>query len=125
MGRIWAIALPLLATCVFLWGLEYKLSLYFPPQTQYHQVPIAKLLSKNEQAPTPADAVSEPASRTQRELSDGNLRLAIDFPAFLLLAAAMLVAQASHKLLSHTEPARAQHAFFFTNLFVRPPPQTL
>jgi hypothetical protein len=39
-----------LAACVFLWGLQYKLSLYDPPQATSHQVPIAKLLSKDENA---------------------------------------------------------------------------
>jgi hypothetical protein len=42
-------ALILLALCVFLWGFEYKLSLYDPPHSFARLVPIAKLLSKNEQ----------------------------------------------------------------------------
>jgi len=39
-----------LAICVFSWGLQYKLSLYDPPQAVSHQFPTAKLLSKNEQS---------------------------------------------------------------------------
>ena len=39
-----------LASCVFLWGMQYKLSLYYPPQASSHHVPMAKLLSKNEQS---------------------------------------------------------------------------
>lgn len=39
-----------LAIFVFTWGLQYKLSLYDPPQAVSHQIPQAKLLSKNEQA---------------------------------------------------------------------------
>lgn len=39
-----------LALFVFAWGLQYKLSLYDPPQSQSHSVPAAKLLSKNERA---------------------------------------------------------------------------
>jgi hypothetical protein len=39
-----------LALFVFAWGLQYKLSLYDPPQSQSHCVPAAKLLSKNERA---------------------------------------------------------------------------
>jgi hypothetical protein len=35
---------------VFVWGLQYKLSLYDPPQSITHKIPAAKLLSKNEQA---------------------------------------------------------------------------
>jgi hypothetical protein len=39
-----------LALFVFAWGLQYKLSLYDPPQSQSHSIPAAKLLSKNERA---------------------------------------------------------------------------
>src|ERR1035437_7135880 len=41
-----------LAFCVFAWGLQYKLSLYDPPQTASHQIPKAKLLSRDEQSST-------------------------------------------------------------------------
>jgi hypothetical protein len=39
-----------LAISVFSWGLQYKLSLYDPPKSSSHQIPSAKLLSKDEQA---------------------------------------------------------------------------
>ena len=39
-----------LAFCVFTWGLQYKLSLYDPPQDASHQVPKAKLLSRDERS---------------------------------------------------------------------------
>ena len=39
-----------LAIAVFTWGLQYKLSLYYPPHSTYHQIPEAKLLSRNEQS---------------------------------------------------------------------------
>ena len=39
-----------LALFVFTWGLQYKLSLYDPPQSQSRSIPAAKLLSRNEQA---------------------------------------------------------------------------
>jgi hypothetical protein len=38
-----------LGICVFAWGLQYKLSLYYPPHSSFHEVPEAKLLSRNEQ----------------------------------------------------------------------------
>ncbi len=40
-----------LAISVFVWGLQYKLSLYDPPHSSSRQIPEAKLLSRNEQAP--------------------------------------------------------------------------
>jgi hypothetical protein len=39
-----------LAISVFAWGLQYKLSLYDPPHSSSHEMPEAKLLSRNEQA---------------------------------------------------------------------------
>ncbi len=39
-----------LAISVFTWGLQYKLSLYDPPHSTSHQIPEAKLLSRNEQS---------------------------------------------------------------------------
>jgi hypothetical protein len=49
MGTLGFLAL---ACCVFAWGLQYKLSLYEPPQSATHQIPAAKLLSKDEQPST-------------------------------------------------------------------------
>ncbi len=43
-----------LGVCVFTWGLQYKLSLYYPAHSTYHQVPEAKLLSRDEQPRTTA-----------------------------------------------------------------------
>ena len=39
-----------LALFVFVWGLQYKVSLYDPPQSQSRTIPAAKLLSENEWA---------------------------------------------------------------------------
>ncbi|MES2222967.1 MAG: hypothetical protein V4587_18600, partial [Acidobacteriota bacterium] len=48
----WEIPLLLLglAVAVFTWGLQYKLSLYDPPQAITRNMPRAKLLSADEQA---------------------------------------------------------------------------
>ena len=39
-----------LAISVFAWGLQYKLSLYDPPHSTSHEIPEAKLLSRDERA---------------------------------------------------------------------------
>ena len=49
-GRMATLACIALAFCLFAWGLQYKLSLYDPPEAASHRVPTAKLLSKNEQS---------------------------------------------------------------------------
>jgi len=46
--RVLAFGLVLLASCVFAWGLKYKLSLYDPPQAVSHHMAAAKLLSGKE-----------------------------------------------------------------------------
>jgi hypothetical protein len=38
-----------LGICVFTWGLQYKLSLYYPAHSSHHRIATAKLLSKEEQ----------------------------------------------------------------------------
>jgi hypothetical protein len=49
--------------CVFAWGLKYKLSLYDPPQSVSHHMPVAKLLAGKEQITLPAvDWRTAPAS---------------------------------------------------------------
>ena len=45
-----------LGMCVFLWGLGYKLSLYDLHQPSIHRIPVAKLMSRNED-PNAADSV--------------------------------------------------------------------
>jgi hypothetical protein len=42
-----------LGLAVFAWGIQYKLSLYDPPQSVTHRIPEAKLLSKDEKTRTP------------------------------------------------------------------------
>jgi hypothetical protein len=49
-----AFGLMLLGTCVFAWGLKYKLSLYDPPQAVSRHMPAAKLLAGKEQITLPS-----------------------------------------------------------------------
>lgn len=52
--RVFSFGLVLLGMCVFAWGLNYKLSLYDPPQSVSHHMPAAKLLAGKEQIALPA-----------------------------------------------------------------------
>jgi hypothetical protein len=50
-GGSWlAFAFMGLALCVVIWGVQYKLSVYDPPQSVSHQIPQAKLLSREQRA---------------------------------------------------------------------------
>jgi len=98
--------------------LQYKLSLYDPPQAASHQIPKAKLLSRDEQSST---AISPLVIRTKT-----STRITYTAPttvfSILLLAVSQLnppasqrVEQLAHKLLS-------LHRAVLNTLFVRPPP---
>jgi hypothetical protein len=110
------IAFSVLALCVFLWGLEYKMSLYEPPHATSRQLPEAKLLSENEQPDRSADA-----ARAQ-----GSLRTAAAFPFSLLLFAlslfAMSAARFTHRAAAAPEFRRLYRALL-RSFFVRPPPR--
>jgi len=107
-----------LAFCVFAWGFGYKLSLYDQTQPSSHQIPIAKLLSGNEQSNT---AKSPHVIRTK---TSTKVVYAASIPVFLflLLAISLLnsppltrVGRLSNKLLH-------LHRAILNTLFVRPPP---
>lgn len=52
--RALTIGLAFLGVCVFVWGLNYKLSLYEPPHSISHHMPAAKLLTGKERVAVPA-----------------------------------------------------------------------
>jgi hypothetical protein len=125
MNRISAIMLHLLAASVFLWGSGYKLSLYFPPQASFHAVPIAKLLSKNEQAAIPGEVFSAGGEKAAAELHSGAFPATPTLAVFLFLA---VLALTLIDVLRLAEPDDSSHIcsiFFHSALFVRPPPARL
>lgn len=70
-----------LAFCVFIWGLQYKLSLYDPPQALSHKIPTAKLLSKNEQGSAEEGSLAVKSSVSQEELGPLLIWLTFSFAA--------------------------------------------
>ena len=62
-----ALAFIGLAVCIFMWGLQYKLSLYDPPNAASHRIPMAKLLSRNEQF-SPAESPIVIRTRTSTKI---------------------------------------------------------
>ena len=107
-----------LAVCVFAWGLQYKLSLYDPPQAVSHRITPAKLLSRNEQ-PGIAESLLIVRTRTSTKVSYTVLT-AVFF--YLLLALSPSSPQASGQkspCVSHSWRLRCG---LFNIFFVRPPP---
>ena len=107
-----------LSVCVFTWGLQYKLSLYDPPQAASRQIPHAKLLSKNEQSGT-TESPLVVRTKTSTRVSY-TVPSAVFF--VLLLALSVLNPQASgqrEQRMSHVWHLRRG---LFDIFFVRPPP---
>jgi hypothetical protein len=112
------VALPWLALCVFTWGVQYKLSLYDPPQAVSHQMPQAKLLSREQRATSDENPLLMSSKATNRAT---RATLAGRF-SFFLLAPSLLSTPALRR--SQFEENRPWHPHRPTNLntFLRPPP---
>jgi hypothetical protein len=116
-SRFWGILFAALALCVFLWGLQYKLSLYDPPQAASHHVPMAKLLSKNEQSNTTEKSIYAQSSPTIKVL----------FAVFnVALFSLLIVCVFCLRGLNHRErvqnPSLPLQQALLESFFVRPPP---
>lgn len=108
-----------LALCVFVWGLEYKLSLYDPPHSLARLVPIAKLLSKNEQPQIAASALAVTApgalvAPMPRTASPDRFLFST-----LLIALVLPAVQTWNRRVTAAPIRRVHRASSF---FVRPPP---
>jgi hypothetical protein len=107
-----------LSVCVFTWGLQYKLSLYDPPQAASRQIPHAKLLSKNEQSGT-TESPLVVRTKTSTRVSY-TVPSAVFF--VLLLALSVLNPQASGQREQRMSHVWHLHRGLFDIFFVRPPP---
>lgn len=119
IGRLWALLFPALALCVFLWGLEYKMSLYEPPHSVSHQIPEAKLLSKNERIGMSAAESAASATRLNGTASERLVTGPLLFFAIAILAAA---AVDQGRLAPEHREIHLPRRLFHRRFFVRPPP---
>lgn len=113
-----ALAFIGLAVCIFMWGLQYKLSLYDPPNAASHRIPMAKLLSRNEQF-SPAESPIVIRTRTSTKIVY-TAPVAVFFMLFLIatVLSGTLSGQREQRAsrLSHLRRAHLRACF------VRPPP---
>ena len=117
-SRMSALAFIGLAFCVFSWGLQSKLSLYDPPNAASHRIPMAKLLSRNEQF-SPAESPIVIRTRTSTKIV-----YTASTAVFLML---FLIATILSGPLSGQREQRASRLWHlrrahFRYCFVRPPP---
>jgi hypothetical protein len=111
-------AFPWLALCVFAWGVQYKLSLYDPPQSASHQMPQAKLLSRQQQTAPDENPLLISSKATNRATY---IVLAGLF-SFCWLATRLLNTGAlGRRQLKENRPWRLTHQVGVNALF-RPPP---
>jgi len=106
-----------LASCVFLWGLQYKLSLYDPPQASSHQVPMAKLLSRDEQSSTSEESAYIQTQPTIKVLSGASSAALF---GLLIVGTFCLPASSRRRRTENTSP-QLQQVLAETH-YVRPPP---
>ena len=106
-----------LAVCVFAWGLQYKLSLYDPPQAASHQIPQAKLLSRNEQSGTSESPLVVRTKTTTRV--SYTVPTTVFFVPLLVLS--ILNPQASGQREQRASHSWHLHCGLFNVFFVRPP----
>jgi len=111
-----------LALAVFAWGLQYKLSLYDPPQAASHQMPHAKLLSKDQQSHAASHLVIA-REETLAGVVVAGCSLAFFFLLLNYRAALSLLVQQRLQRIRRAWIARSFTAL--TALFFRPPPQVL
>jgi hypothetical protein len=106
----------LLAAAVFLWGTEYKVSLY-PVQRKASTVPVAKLLSEKER----------PAARPIAETLHRRLSLPASCAFLLLLAVRLRNRRASFRFAPLTSPARpiGHRIASLIHFSFRPPPPSI
>jgi hypothetical protein len=117
-GLFGSLAFLGLAFCVFAWGLQYKLSLYDPPQTASYHIPKAKLLSRDEQSSTAEHPL---VIRTKTSTSVIYTVPTVIF-LILLLAVRILNPPVSKRVEKLSDKLLNLHRAILNSLFVRPPP---
>ena len=108
-----------LAFAVVVWGVQYKLSLYDPPQAPSHQIPPAKLLGGDQQADASDSPSASRAKASARAMRTAHTTMFLSF----LLAVSLLTPPVSGlKEQKVSRSWRLRRNAFLSALFVRPPP---
>ena len=109
-----------LVISVFTWGLQYKLSLYNPTLSASHQIPDAKLLSKNERVVAPGSPLIMGATA-----SGGMAHVWLFATSLLLWLPALLLVPGNggrHRAEEREKPWLVSLRATLSALFFRPPP---
>jgi hypothetical protein len=117
-SRMGTLAFIGLAFCVFMWGLQYKISLYEPPEAASHHIPKAKLVSENEQSSSTGSPLIVRTTTTTRVI------FAVPTAVFfiLLLIPSVLNPPLSGQREQRASQSRLPRRPHLRTYFVRPPP---
>jgi hypothetical protein len=118
LRRLSFVLIGLAAISVFTWGLQYKLSLYYPKHSAYHQLPEAKLLSRNEQA----TATEHFLTSSEKVSSDILLGGLFTLTLFVWVLEPLRISGATRTEPERTRPWLVSLSARLTAFFFRPPP---
>lgn len=121
MRRFGTLAFLGLALCVFTWGLQYKLSLYDPPHAPSHQIPTARLISRNERP----DATESPAVAHAKAFTKAVQPMPAAAFLILLMALGALAPPVSRPWEEQANRSWHLRRVLLNSFFVRPPPVLL
>jgi hypothetical protein len=107
-----------LAISVFTWGLQYKLSLYYPKHSTYYQMPEAKLLSRNEQS-LATDRLMMSTAKAPTEIVRSGL---FTRTLFVWVLGLLPISGATRTETEHTRPWLVSLSTRLNAFFFRPPP---
>jgi hypothetical protein len=107
-----------LAISVLIWGTQYKVSLYLPSHSIYHQIPEAKLLSQKEQSVS-AQPLLILSAKSLADLAHGQLFTLTLFASMLALPAIAGANQTEEEL---KRPWLVASRSSLDAFFFRPPP---
>jgi hypothetical protein len=110
-----------LAFSVIVWGLQYKLSLYDPPQAPSHQIPPARLLGSDQRANASDSPSASRAKASARAMAMRTAHTTI-FLSFLLAVSLLTPPVSGLKEQKASSSWHLCRDAFFSALFVRPPP---
>lgn len=117
-SRLVTLAVLGLAFSIFVWGLQYKLSLYDPPQAASHQIPKAKILSKDEQS-----RGTENPLVVRTKTSSSVLYTAPTSIFFILLPTLCIFSPTTYvPVVQRANRSRLLSRAILSTVFVRPPP---
>jgi hypothetical protein len=118
-GRLGRFMVWGLASTIIVWGIQYKLSRYVPPQAPTHEISQAKLLDKDQNASASGDRLVSRTSASARAMPNAHIAMFLFYSVALRSLTAPVTGLKEQKVGRSWGLCRSA---FLSALFVRPPP---